>query len=144
MEKDFIKKYLKWKGDIKEDHHPACLQIIVVPFERQSRSGRRTNNAESDQEEEKELVGSLAEKKLPTEGCNERNGERDERSGQKKISDDRRQPRLWFQLQQSNIASSLDDDEVGREARFGFPFVQTTASGWKGVWAQRRGEGLQL
>ncbi|KAJ4437846.1 hypothetical protein ANN_13784 [Periplaneta americana] len=26
---DFIKKYLKWKDDIKEDHHPACLQSIV-------------------------------------------------------------------------------------------------------------------
>ena len=28
------------------------------------------------EEEEKELVGSLAEKKLPTEGCTRRNGER--------------------------------------------------------------------
>ncbi|KAJ4444274.1 hypothetical protein ANN_06066 [Periplaneta americana] len=41
------------------------------------------------QEEEKELVGSLAEKKLPTEGCTGRNGEREKNSGWKKISDDR-------------------------------------------------------
>ncbi|KAJ4433479.1 hypothetical protein ANN_15782 [Periplaneta americana] len=38
----------------------------------------------------KELVGSLSEKKLPTERCNKRNGEREKSSGQKKISDDRR------------------------------------------------------
>ncbi|KAJ4426763.1 hypothetical protein ANN_26562 [Periplaneta americana] len=40
--------------------------------------------------EKKELVGSLAEKKLPTEGCNGRSGEREKNLGQKKISDDRR------------------------------------------------------
>ncbi|KAJ4443524.1 hypothetical protein ANN_05196 [Periplaneta americana] len=50
----------------------------------------KKNDAETDQEEEKELVGSLAEKKLPTEGCTGRNGEREKSSGQKKISDDRR------------------------------------------------------
>ncbi|KAJ4430920.1 hypothetical protein ANN_19513 [Periplaneta americana] len=33
---------------------------------------------------------SLAEKKLPTEECTGRNGEREKSSGQKKISDDRR------------------------------------------------------
>ncbi|KAJ4445320.1 hypothetical protein ANN_07125 [Periplaneta americana] len=38
----------------------------------------------------KRLVGSLAEKKLPTEGCTGRNGEREKSSEQKKISDDRR------------------------------------------------------
>ncbi|KAJ4446126.1 hypothetical protein ANN_12818 [Periplaneta americana] len=48
------------------------------------------NDAETDQEEEKELVGSPAEKKLPTEGCTGRNSEREKSSGQKKISDDRR------------------------------------------------------
>ncbi|KAJ4449959.1 hypothetical protein ANN_01366 [Periplaneta americana] len=41
-------------------------------------------------EEEKEFVESLAEKKLPTEGCTGRNGEREKSSEQKKISDDRR------------------------------------------------------
>ncbi|KAJ4432312.1 hypothetical protein ANN_20931 [Periplaneta americana] len=40
--KDFIKKYLKWKGDIKEDHHPACLQTIVGPCKRQSQLSRQT------------------------------------------------------------------------------------------------------
>ncbi|KAJ4443036.1 hypothetical protein ANN_04686 [Periplaneta americana] len=48
------------------------------------------NDAETDHEEKKELVGSLGEKKLPTEGCSGRNGEREESSGQKKISDNRR------------------------------------------------------
>ncbi|KAJ4446629.1 hypothetical protein ANN_13326 [Periplaneta americana] len=36
---------------------------------------------------EKELVGSLAEKKLSTESCTGRNGEREKSLGQKKISD---------------------------------------------------------
>ncbi|KAJ4425397.1 hypothetical protein ANN_28012 [Periplaneta americana] len=43
----------------------------------------------SKKNEEKELVGSLAEKKLPTEGCTEKNGEREESSRSKK-SDDKR------------------------------------------------------
>ncbi|KAJ4447616.1 hypothetical protein ANN_09623 [Periplaneta americana] len=42
---------------------------------------RRKNNAETDQEEKEKLVGSLAEKKLRTEGCTERNGEREKSSG---------------------------------------------------------------
>ncbi|KAJ4445332.1 hypothetical protein ANN_07137 [Periplaneta americana] len=42
------------------------------------------------EEEKKELVGSLAEKKLAAEGCTGRNGEREKSSGQKKISGDRR------------------------------------------------------
>ncbi|KAJ4436423.1 hypothetical protein ANN_19056 [Periplaneta americana] len=37
-----------------------------------------------------ELIGSLAEKKLPTEGCTGRNGEWEKSSGQKKTADDRR------------------------------------------------------
>ncbi|KAJ4426733.1 hypothetical protein ANN_26532 [Periplaneta americana] len=41
------------------------------------------------EEQKKKLTGSLAEKKLPTEGCTENNGERDQSSGQKKIGDDR-------------------------------------------------------
>ncbi|KAJ4439935.1 hypothetical protein ANN_08066 [Periplaneta americana] len=36
------------------------------------------------------LFGSLAKKKLPTEGCIGRNGKREKSSGQKNISDDRR------------------------------------------------------
>ncbi|KAJ4432423.1 hypothetical protein ANN_21042 [Periplaneta americana] len=47
-------------------------------------------------EEEKELVRSLAEKKLPTEGCTGRNGEQKKSSGQKKISDDRRHQDIWI------------------------------------------------
>ncbi|KAJ4438795.1 hypothetical protein ANN_14747 [Periplaneta americana] len=43
-----------------------------------------------DKENEKELTGSLVEKKLPSEGYTGRNGEREKSSGQKKISDDRR------------------------------------------------------
>ncbi|KAJ4429104.1 hypothetical protein ANN_26105 [Periplaneta americana] len=39
-------------------------------------------------EEKKELVGSLAEKKLPTEECTERNDKREKSSGQEKILDD--------------------------------------------------------
>ncbi|KAJ4439418.1 hypothetical protein ANN_07542 [Periplaneta americana] len=50
----------------------------------------RKKDAEPDQEEEKELVRSLAEKKLPTGRCTGRNGEREKSSGQKKISSDRR------------------------------------------------------
>ncbi|KAJ4427853.1 hypothetical protein ANN_25632 [Periplaneta americana] len=49
------------------------------------------NNAETDQEEKKKLAVSLAEKKLTSEGCTGRNGEREKSSGQKKISDDGRQ-----------------------------------------------------
>ncbi|KAJ4446879.1 hypothetical protein ANN_13579 [Periplaneta americana] len=49
------------------------------------------NDAETDQEEKKELTESLAKKKLPTEGCTGRNSERETSSGQKKISDDRQQ-----------------------------------------------------
>ncbi|KAJ4439153.1 hypothetical protein ANN_15110 [Periplaneta americana] len=71
-------------------------ELIVIDFVINARpllsrkEWRRKNDAETDQEEEKELVGSLAEKKLPTEGCTGRNGEREKSSGQKKISDDRR------------------------------------------------------
>ncbi|KAJ4447028.1 hypothetical protein ANN_09016 [Periplaneta americana] len=45
--------------------------------------GRKTKK-----EEEKELVESLAEKKLPTEGCSGRNGEREKSSGRYQIIDD--------------------------------------------------------
>ncbi|KAJ4432572.1 hypothetical protein ANN_21195 [Periplaneta americana] len=46
------------------------------------------NDTATDQEEEKEFVVSLGEKKLPTEGFSGRNGEREKSSGQNKISDD--------------------------------------------------------
>ncbi|KAJ4447070.1 hypothetical protein ANN_09059 [Periplaneta americana] len=48
------------------------------------------------QEEEKELVVSVAETKVPTEGCTGRNGEQEKSSGQKKISDDRRHKDMWI------------------------------------------------
>ncbi|KAJ4447836.1 hypothetical protein ANN_09844 [Periplaneta americana] len=46
-----------------------------------------SNDAETDQEEEKELAESVVEKKLPSEGCTGRNGEREKSSGQKKSDD---------------------------------------------------------
>ncbi|KAJ4427386.1 hypothetical protein ANN_25007 [Periplaneta americana] len=51
----------------------------------------KKNDAETDQKEEKELVESLVEKTLPSEGWSGRNDKREKRSGQKKISDDKRQ-----------------------------------------------------
>ncbi|KAJ4446703.1 hypothetical protein ANN_13400 [Periplaneta americana] len=45
------------------------------------------DDAEADQKDEKELAGSLVEKKLPSEGYTGRNGEREKSSVQKKISD---------------------------------------------------------
>ncbi|KAJ4431060.1 hypothetical protein ANN_19653 [Periplaneta americana] len=47
----------------------------------------RKNVVETDEEEKKELAGSLAEKKLLTEGCTRRNSEKRKSSGQKKIDD---------------------------------------------------------
>ena len=52
------------------------------------KSGRRKNNAGTDKEEEKKLVGPRAKKKLPAEGCSSRNGKR-EKSSWQKISDNR-------------------------------------------------------
>ncbi|KAJ4431335.1 hypothetical protein ANN_19932 [Periplaneta americana] len=49
----------------------------------------KKNDDETDQEE-KEFIGSLTEKKLFPEGYTGRNGEREKSSGQKKISGDRR------------------------------------------------------
>ena len=43
------------------------------------KSGRRKNNAGTDKEEERKLVGPLAKKELPAEGCSRRNGEREEK-----------------------------------------------------------------
>ena len=53
------------------------------------KSGRRKNKAGTDKEEEKKLAGTLAMKELPAEGCSRRYGKWDERSMQKKISDDK-------------------------------------------------------
>ncbi|KAJ4431721.1 hypothetical protein ANN_20323 [Periplaneta americana] len=50
----------------------------------------KKNDAETDQEEEKELFGSVTEKKLP------RKGERKKGSAQKKISDARRHQDIWI------------------------------------------------
>ncbi|KAJ4452037.1 hypothetical protein ANN_03552 [Periplaneta americana] len=55
-----------------------------------SLKANKKNDAETGQEEKKELIGSLAEKKLLTEGCTGRSGKREKSSGQKKIADDRR------------------------------------------------------
>ena len=45
--------------------------------------------------EEKKLAGPLAKKGLSAEGCSRRNGKREERSRQKKISDDRQHYDKW-------------------------------------------------
>ena len=52
------------------------------------KSGRRKNNAIT-YDEGKKLAGPMAKKELRAEGCSRRNGEREEISRQKKISDDR-------------------------------------------------------
>ena len=52
------------------------------------KSGRRKNNAGTDKEEEKKLVGPLAKKELPAEGCSRRYGKWEESSRQK-ISDNK-------------------------------------------------------
>ena len=59
------------------------------------KSGRRTNNAGTDKEEEKKLAWPLAKKDLPAEGCSGRNGKQEESSRQKKISDDRQHYDKW-------------------------------------------------
>ena len=59
------------------------------------KSGRIKNNAGTGKEEEKKLAGRLAKKELLAEGCSRRNGEREEGSQQKKISDDRQQYDKW-------------------------------------------------
>ena len=57
------------------------------------KSGRRKNNAGTD-EEEKKLAGPLAKKELPAEGCSRRNGKREEGLWQN-ISDDRQHYDKW-------------------------------------------------
>ena len=44
------------------------------------KSGRRKNNAGTDEEEEKTLARPLSKKALPAEGCSTRNGKREESS----------------------------------------------------------------
>ena len=59
------------------------------------KSGRRKNNAVTDKKEEKNLVGPLAKKELPAEGCYRRYGKWEESTRQKKISDDRQHYDKW-------------------------------------------------
>ena len=51
------------------------------------KSGRRKNNAGTEKEEERKLIGPLAKKELPVEGYSRRNGKPEQNSRQKKISD---------------------------------------------------------
>ena len=44
------------------------------------KNGKRKNNIRTDKEEEKKLVGPLAEKELSHEGCSRRNGKWEEGS----------------------------------------------------------------
>ncbi|KAJ4431549.1 hypothetical protein ANN_20148 [Periplaneta americana] len=75
---------LRSKDRVLHQHEQGPHVILVVKTETHLKSGWRKNDAETDQEEKKELVGSLTEKKLPAEGCTGRNGEREKSSGQKK------------------------------------------------------------
>ena len=59
------------------------------------KSGRRYNNAGTDEEVEKKLAGPLAKKEVPAEGCSRRYGKWVESSRQKKISDDRQHRDKW-------------------------------------------------
>ncbi|KAJ4436018.1 hypothetical protein ANN_18644 [Periplaneta americana] len=72
----------RWEDNIKKDlrevEYDARDWIILARIGTDGRLIK--NNTETDQEEEKELVGSLAEKKLPIEGCTGRNGEREKSS----------------------------------------------------------------
>ncbi|KAJ4433869.1 hypothetical protein ANN_16182 [Periplaneta americana] len=65
-----------------EDDIPLLLLIQELFF-----GSSLKNDAGTDHKEKKELVGSLAEKKLPTERCTGRNGERENSSGQKMVDD---------------------------------------------------------
>ncbi|KAJ4429026.1 hypothetical protein ANN_26022 [Periplaneta americana] len=66
--------------------------------ERASLSRRKSQRCcatrHANSEEKKELAESVAETKLPTEGCNERHGEREKSSGQKNIVMERRKNSL--------------------------------------------------
>ncbi|KAJ4437084.1 hypothetical protein ANN_17219 [Periplaneta americana] len=84
-----VKARLERKGE-NEQPTGVAQSVKALACRSEVALGRGKNDPETDQEEEKELFGSLAEKKLPTEGCNGRNGKREKNSGQKKISDDRR------------------------------------------------------
>ncbi|KAJ4427918.1 hypothetical protein ANN_23928 [Periplaneta americana] len=89
---DVITKY-KWRRyfpGTERHHRIEEVEFAMACVNSNRRGSSFINDAETDQEEEKELIGSLAEKKLPTEGCTGRNGEREKSSEQKKISDDRR------------------------------------------------------
>ena len=59
------------------------------------KSGRRKNNAGTDNEEEKKLAGPLAKKELPAVECSRRYGKWEKSSRQKKISDDRQHYEKW-------------------------------------------------
>ncbi|KAJ4431147.1 hypothetical protein ANN_19742 [Periplaneta americana] len=80
----------RWEDNIKMDLREVGYDDTDWINLAQDRTdgGLIKNDAETEQKEEKELVGSLAEKKLPTEGCTGRNGEREKSSGHKNISDE--------------------------------------------------------
>ena len=59
------------------------------------KSWRRKNNAVTDKEEENKLSGPLTKKEPPAEGCSRRNGEWEEDSWEKMISDDRYHHDKW-------------------------------------------------
>ncbi|KAJ4426481.1 hypothetical protein ANN_27295 [Periplaneta americana] len=86
---NIVKTYLQQKqgrGDVQLldwPPHSADLNIIECLW---NYLGKEKNDAETDQKEKKELVRSLTEEKLPTEGCTGRNGEWEKSSDIIKIS----------------------------------------------------------
>ncbi|KAJ4438920.1 hypothetical protein ANN_14874 [Periplaneta americana] len=88
-------------------------------------SGSKKNDAETDQEEKKKLVGSLAEEKLPTEGCTGRNGERENILGQKKLSD--------------TMDMELEEEE-GMDVEVGFRTLFSTMDSWSSIYGETVGD----
>ncbi|KAJ4434916.1 hypothetical protein ANN_23487 [Periplaneta americana] len=96
-------------GSLKATCYRPCSELVTglgCVFHKHTPPGN-TNKSRQDQQqpvlkmadkrlkhdnekEKKKLVGSLAEQKLPTEGCTGRNGEWEKSSSHKKISDERR------------------------------------------------------
>ncbi|KAJ4443371.1 hypothetical protein ANN_05039 [Periplaneta americana] len=76
-----VQKYEEYKDGGQMDIY---LRAIVYTLKFNPSENCAKTDSEDDHKEKKDLVGSLAEKKLPTEGCTGRNGELEKSSGQKK------------------------------------------------------------
>ncbi|KAJ4430102.1 hypothetical protein ANN_22312 [Periplaneta americana] len=90
---------LRWAWHVARMGEPRNAYRVFVGRSEGKRpfgEAETENDTEANHEQEKEFVGSLDEKKLPTEGCTGRNGEREKSLGQKKISDERRHEDMWI------------------------------------------------